>query len=206
LCVGLCRAITDPGANNGCGWRVFRITWSPPWRRGMRGQPTTHGDSTNNHYNYRWWVFFSVGLVILAAIWWDNTGFLDLWWSSKHTVSEWISATGSATRWLGQRSWMTWLVDDPVVIYWIFTLWLCQNSYWKWWFSIAMLVYQRVTMVVRIFIGLLSMTTWRYHWPMMIDDCRVYTNQYIGEYHNPLGVSLFTSQWLCKETTEGFEF
>ena len=137
LCVGLCRAITDPGANNGCGWRVFRITWSPPWRRGMRGQPTTQGDSTNNHYNYRWWVFFSVGLVILAAIWWDNTGFLDLWWSSKHTVSEWISATGSATRWLGQRSWMTWLVDDPVVIYWIFTLWLCQNSYWKWWFIVS---------------------------------------------------------------------
>jgi len=64
---------------------------------------------------------------------------VDLQW-----LTEWIGWCG-ADQHPWDQPWRGWNVnwDHSMGVLHI-TLWICQNSYWKWWFSIAMLVYQRV--------------------------------------------------------------
>ena len=84
---------------------------------------------------------------------------------------------------------------------WWFTLWLCQNSYWTWWFivdfsiktwwfSIAMLNYQRVTM-----------TRGDLLWPttlLMLDMLAgIFCHQSLGFKHETRGFKKIKSQVLC---------
>ena len=80
-----------------------------------------------------------------------------LWWKIP---SGCLNPCGAWKRYPSRGIWSSFRMDD-------FTLWLCHNSYWKWpiysgfthwkwWFSIVMLVYQRVDPKNGQFCGFIS--------------------------------------------------